>query len=65
MVKIDEEEKEMNNDERRKKLALMECDDEINWCNNVLNSDASEQEKASAKDRIKKAESTKKQILSK
>lgn len=55
----------MNNDERRKKLALMECDDEINWCNNVLNSDASEQEKASAKDRIKKAESTKKQILSK
>lgn len=51
-----------NNDEIRRKHALMECDMEINWQKSILNSNASEADKAYAKQRIEEVEAMKKQI---
>ena len=54
----------MNNDEVRKLHAIMECNNEISWCKMVINSKASEQDKESARQRLKIAEDKKKQIES-
>lgn len=53
-----------NNDEIRKKHALMECDMEIEWQKKVLNSGANESDKAYARQRIAEMEAMKKQIES-
>lgn len=54
----------MTNDEIRKKNTLMELDDEIGWCKEVLSSDADDSAKESVKDRLEKAETMKKAIIS-
>ena len=50
-------------DDIRYKHALMECDDEIKFCKNVISRGAKGEDLANAQQRLKEAEDDKKRLL--